>query len=84
MLIYKKIFFLMIAFAISKPALALNLSILSQTGLYADINHFVLAEGVLEYNVQFPLYSDGLLKRTQNKELIKYMESWIRHLPIKE
>lgn len=37
--------------------------LLSETGLFADIDNLVAAPGVLEYDVQMPLWSDGARKR---------------------
>jgi len=36
---------------------------LSETGLYADIEHDTLADGVLEYHPAYELWSDGATKR---------------------
>src|SRR5262245_59803842 len=37
--------------------------LLRDTGLYADAQSLTLADGVLAYHPQFPLYSDGSDKR---------------------
>jgi len=54
---------LVVGIGFSRSTLSQVSPVLSATGLYSDINQFVIATDVREYKVQYPLFNDGVLKR---------------------
>lgn len=54
----------LLALAIARPSVAAELPVrLSETGLYAAASTGVLAPGVMGYTPQYPLWTDGAVKR---------------------